>query len=51
LTVTQKESLKTSAQDLSDEEKQVLTAPDSTAAAVFGATITTAAWKTKPSGA
>src|SRR2546429_9353936 len=38
------------AQDLSDEEKQVLTATQTpTAAVVFGATITTAAWKTKPS--
>jgi pimeloyl-ACP methyl ester carboxylesterase len=38
------------AQDLSDKEKQVLTATQApTAAAVFGATITTAAWRTKPS--
>jgi pimeloyl-ACP methyl ester carboxylesterase len=38
------------AQDLSDNEKQLLTATQGpTAAAVFGATITTAAWKTKPS--
>jgi len=38
------------AQDLPDKEKQLLTATQTpTAAAVFGATITTAAWKTKPS--
>jgi len=38
------------AQDLPDKEKQVLTATLApTAAAVFEATITTAAWKTKPS--
>jgi pimeloyl-ACP methyl ester carboxylesterase len=38
------------AQDLPDKEKQLLTATQGpTAAAVFGATVTTAAWKTKPS--
>ena len=38
------------AQDLPDKEKQLLTATQGpTAAAVFGGTITTAAWKTKPS--
>ena len=38
------------AQDLPDQKKQLLTATQGpTAAAVFGATITTAAWKTKPS--
>jgi hypothetical protein len=50
LTVTTKGIAEDSAQDLSDEEKQVLAATQTpTAAAVFGATITTAAWKTKPS--
>jgi pimeloyl-ACP methyl ester carboxylesterase len=38
------------AQDLPDKEKQLLTATQGPiAAAVFGATVTTAAWKTKPS--
>jgi len=38
------------AQDLSAQEKQLLTATQGpTNASVFGATITTAAWKTKPS--
>jgi len=38
------------AQDLTDKEKQLLQATQGpTAAAVFGATITTAAWRTKPS--
>ena len=37
------------AQDLSDKEKQRLTATRPTNGAAFGATITTAAWKTKPS--
>ena len=38
------------AQDLPDREKQVLTATQGpTAASVFEAKITTAAWKTKPS--
>jgi pimeloyl-ACP methyl ester carboxylesterase len=37
------------AQDLSDKERQILTATQGpTNAAAFGATITTAAWKTKP---
>ena len=50
LTVTPKGIAEDFAQDLSDEEKQVFTATQTpTAAAVFGATITTAAWKTKPS--
>ncbi len=38
------------AQDLPDKEKQLLTATQGpTVAAVFGATITTAVWRTKPS--
>jgi pimeloyl-ACP methyl ester carboxylesterase len=50
LTVTPKGIAEDFAQDLSDEEKQVLTATQTpTAAAVFAATITTVAWKTKPS--
>jgi pimeloyl-ACP methyl ester carboxylesterase len=50
LTVTPKEISEDLAQDLPDEEKQLLTATQTpTAAAVFGATITTAAWKSKPS--
>jgi pimeloyl-ACP methyl ester carboxylesterase len=50
LMVTPKGIAEDFAQDLSDEQKQVLTATQTpTAAAVFGATITTAAWKTKPS--
>ena len=50
LTVTAKGIAEDFAQDLPDKEKQVLTATQgSTAAAVFGATITTASWKTKPS--
>ena len=50
LTVTPKGIAEDFAQDLPDKEKQVLTATQgSTAAAVFNATITTAAWKTKPS--
>jgi pimeloyl-ACP methyl ester carboxylesterase len=50
LTVTPKGIAEDFAQDLPDKEKQVLTATQgSTAAAVFGATITTVAWKTKPS--
>jgi pimeloyl-ACP methyl ester carboxylesterase len=50
LTVTPKGIAEDFAQDLPDKEKQVLTATQGpTAAAVFGATITTAAWKTKPS--
>jgi pimeloyl-ACP methyl ester carboxylesterase len=50
LMVTPKGIAEDFAQDLSEEEKQILTATQGpTAAAVFGATITTAAWKTKPS--
>jgi len=50
LTVTPKGIAEDFAQDLPDSEKQLLTATQGpTAAAVFGATITTAAWKTKPS--
>jgi pimeloyl-ACP methyl ester carboxylesterase len=50
LTVTPKGIAEDLAQDLSDSEKQLLTATQGpTAAAVFGATVTTAAWKTKPS--
>jgi len=50
LTVTAKGIAEDFAQDLPDGEKQVLTATQgATAAAVFEATITTAAWKTKPS--
>jgi len=38
------------AQDLPDKDKQLLTATQApTAGAVFGATVTTAAWKNKPS--
>ena len=40
------------AQDLPDGEQQILVATQGqTAAAVFGATVTTAAWKSKPSWA
>jgi hypothetical protein len=50
LTVTAKGIAEDFAQDLPDNEKQLLTATQgSTAAAVFGATVTTAAWKIKPS--
>src|SRR5882672_8678393 len=50
LTVTPKGIAEDFAQDLTDKEKQILTATQApTAAAVFGATVTTAAWKTKPS--
>jgi pimeloyl-ACP methyl ester carboxylesterase len=50
LTVTANGIAKDFAQDLPDKEKQVLTATQApTAAAVFEATITTAAGKTKPS--
>jgi pimeloyl-ACP methyl ester carboxylesterase len=50
LTVTPKGIAEDFAQDLPDEEKQLLTATQGpTAAAVFGATVTTAAWRTKPS--
>jgi pimeloyl-ACP methyl ester carboxylesterase len=50
LTVTPKGIAEDFAQDLPDSEKELLTSTQGpTAAAVFGATITTAAWKTKPS--
>jgi pimeloyl-ACP methyl ester carboxylesterase len=49
LTVTPKGIAEDFAQDLPDSEKQLLTATQGpTAAAVFGATVTTAAWKSKP---
>jgi pimeloyl-ACP methyl ester carboxylesterase len=49
LTLTPKGIAEDLAQDLSDNEKQLLTATQGpTASSVFGATITTAAWKTKP---
>jgi pimeloyl-ACP methyl ester carboxylesterase len=50
LSVTAKGIAEDFAQDLSDNEKQILTAIQGpTNAAAFGATIPTAAWKTKPS--
>ncbi len=50
LSVTPKGIAEDFAQDLSDKEKQILTATQGpTNAAAFGVTITTAAWKTKPS--
>src|SRR5215467_390220 len=50
LTVTPKGIAEDFAQDLPDKEQQVLTATQGpTAAAAFEATITTAAWETKPS--
>ena len=50
LTVSPKAIAEDFAQDLPDKEKQLLTATQGpTAAAVFGATIATAAWRTKPS--
>jgi pimeloyl-ACP methyl ester carboxylesterase len=50
LWVTPKGVAEDFAQDLSDHEKQILTATQGpTNASVFAATITTAAWKTKPS--
>ena len=50
LSVTPKGVAEDFAQDLSDQEKRILTATQGpTNASVFGATITTAAWKTKPS--
>jgi pimeloyl-ACP methyl ester carboxylesterase len=52
LTATRKGIADDMAQDLPDGEKQILTATQGqTAAAVFGATVTTAAWKSKPSWA
>ena len=48
LTVTAKRIAEDFAQDLSDKEKQLLTSTQGpTAAAVFGATVTTALWRTK----
>jgi pimeloyl-ACP methyl ester carboxylesterase len=50
LTLTPKGIAEDLAQDLSDGEKQLLTATQGpTKSDVFGATVTTAAWKTKPS--
>jgi pimeloyl-ACP methyl ester carboxylesterase len=50
LSITPKGVADDFAQDLSNSEKQILTATQGpTAAAAFGANITTAAWKTKPS--
>jgi pimeloyl-ACP methyl ester carboxylesterase len=50
LTVTAKGIAEDFAQDLSDTEKQLVTATQGpTNAAAFGATVTTAAWKSKPS--
>ena len=50
LTLTPKGIAEDFAQDLADNEKQVLTATQGpTAAAVFGATVTTATWKSRPS--
>jgi pimeloyl-ACP methyl ester carboxylesterase len=50
LSVTAKGIAEDFAQDLSADEKRILTATQGpTNAAAFGATITTAAWKTKPS--
>ena len=52
LTATPKGIAEDMAQDLPDSEQQILTATEGqTAAAVFGATVTTAAWKSKPSWA
>jgi len=52
LTATRKGIAEDMAQDLPDLEQQILTATQGqTAAAVFGATVTKAAWKSKPSWA
>jgi pimeloyl-ACP methyl ester carboxylesterase len=52
LTATRKGIAEDMAQDLTDGEQQILMATQGqTAAAVFGATVTTAAWKSKPSWA
>jgi pimeloyl-ACP methyl ester carboxylesterase len=52
LTATPKGIAEDMAQDLPEGEQQILTATQGqTAAAVFGATVTTAAWKSKPSWA
>ena len=52
LTATRKGIAEDMAQDLPGREQEILTATQGqTAAAVFGATVTTAAWKSKPSWA
>ena len=52
LTATRKGVAEDMAQDLPEEERQILAATQGqTAAAVFGATVTTAAWRSKPSWA
>ena len=52
LTATRKGIAEDMAQDLPDKEQQILTATQGqTAAAVFGGTVTRAAWKSKPSWA
>ena len=52
LTATRRGIAEDMAQDLPEKEQQILTATQGqTAAAVFGATVTTAAWKSKPSWA
>lgn len=52
LTATRKEIAEDMAQDLPDSEQQILAATQGqTAAVVFGATVTTAAWRSKPSWA
>ena len=52
LTVTPKGFAEDMAQDLTVSERQILTATQGqTSASVFGATVTTAAWKSKPSWA
>lgn len=52
LTVTAKGIAEDMAQDLPEKEKQILTATQGqTAAAAFGATVSTAAWKSRPSWA
>ena len=52
LTATRKGIAEDMAQDLPEKEQQILTATQGqTAAAVFGATVTRAAWKSKPSWA
>jgi pimeloyl-ACP methyl ester carboxylesterase len=52
LTATRKGIAEDMAQDLPESEQRILTATQGqTASAVFGATVTTAAWKSKPSWA
>ncbi|MGA9355626.1 MAG: alpha/beta hydrolase [Terriglobales bacterium] len=52
LTATPKGIAEDMAQDLSNGQQQILTAtPGQTSSSVFGATVTTAAWKSKPSWA